>query len=232
MQKKFITSLLPALLLALIASGCGQSTSENTPPPSNFNGDVNFKLPAAKDQKLPAYGPATAGEVLPIRPRQGKLMIVFFGFTSCPDVCPTTMGSTGAAVRLLPKADQKQVEGAMISVDPARDSGPALKRYVGKFFNAERAWGFRTDDIEALRKVERAFGASSEAEGGGGHEEHGDQASAKPGNYDVSHSPFRYAVNQQGEVVLMWQQSATSEDVAEDIKRLLAGATAAQPATK
>lgn len=216
---KRLSAPVTLLLLALAVGGCGGSTS-HAEHGSEFNGDTHFKLPNASRQQLPAWGPGVSGEVLPIRPRKGRLMVLFFGFTSCPDVCPTTLAATGAAVRLLPKEQQKQVEGAMVTVDPARDSGPKLKKYIGRFFARETAWGFRTDDAAELKKVERAFGASSEIaheHEGGGHSDH------RSGDYDVGHSSFRYAIDAQGKVVLMWQESATSEQVAEDLSRLLKG---------
>lgn len=211
--------MITALALAALLAGCSSGGSSHEGHASEFNGDTHFKLPAASKQKLPAWGPGASGDMLPIRPQKGKLMVLFFGFTSCPDVCPTTMASTGAAVRMLPKAQQELVEGAMVTVDPARDSGPATRRYVAKFFPPAQAWGYRTAGAAELQRVERAYGASSEVESG--HEgEHGGHGKD---NYDVGHSSFRYAINDQGKVVLMWQESVSSEEVAEDLKRLLAG---------
>lgn len=203
-------ALAAALVLAL--SACGGSPARE----QAFNGDTNFRLPNAPSAELPAWGDTLRGEVRPLRPAKGNLLLLFFGFTSCPDVCPTTMSALGAATRSLPPAMRSRIEAAMVTVDPRRDSGPDTAKYVRRFFRSQPAFGFRTANRARLAEVEKAFGAASEI----APHQHG-------GDYEVTHTSYRYAVDDSGKVVLMWPYRMTSDQIAADLKVLLGGNGAA-----
>ena len=85
---------------------------------------------------------------------KGKVVVMFFGYTQCPDVCPTTLTEMQQAMTLLgPQADQVQV--LFVTVDPARDTAVILKQYVPSF--DPRFMGLRPADEAALEKVTKDF---------------------------------------------------------------------------
>jgi protein SCO1/2 len=197
--------MLTALLTAAVLAGCGGTSDEN-----KFVGMTDVKLPDARSVALPAWGPGHRGEVKKLRPHVGEFLVVYFGYTFCPDVCPTTLSGLGAAVRSLPKTDQPKIEAGMVTVDPARDKGTHLVRYVRHFFPPASAWAFHTADKNALEQAERAFAATSTID------------PHKPGeNYSVTHTASLFVVDRSGDVVLIWPYGTLSEDIASDLKLLL-----------
>lgn len=193
-----------ALVLALAAStmalaGCGK-----------LNGMSEPHLDGGKHVSLPAYGSGIDGKPRQLLPDKGKLLLLYFGYLRCPDVCPTTMSALGAAVRSLPAKQQKQLEVAMVTGDPERDSGKDIVRYLRHFFPQLPVYGLRTADMKQLTRVEDSFGAASEIDP---HKE-GEE-------YSVSHTAFLYAVDRGGNVLVMWPFGALSEDIAADLKQLL-----------
>jgi protein SCO1/2 len=191
------------MLLAI--AGCGGS--DETP---KLKGMTDARLAGAGNVVLPAYGEGLSGRPRRLTPKQGRLMLVYFGYTSCPDVCPTSLSRLGAAVRTLPVSQQKQLEVAMVTADPRRDSGQKLVGYLEHFFRRQRTYGFRTPDMDRLSRAESAFGAASEID------------PHKPGeNYTVTHTAFIYAVDRNGRVRVMWPFEALSEEIASDLTVLL-----------
>lgn len=159
---------------------------------------------------LPAYGEGLKGQPKELRADYGKLLLLYFGYLSCPDVCPTTMSALAVAVRSLPAEDRRSLEVAMVTGDPARDSGQDIVDYLKHFFNDLPVYGLRTADSEQLTRAEDAFGAASEID------------PHKPGEaYTVSHTAFLYAVDHTGRVLLMWPFGSLSEDISSDLKVLL-----------
>lgn len=198
-----MATMLAAITLAI--TGCGGSDAK-----SGFNGMTQFKLPDAPTATMPAYGDGLKGKEQALRPQKGKLLLLYFGYTSCPDVCPTTMSALAMAVRSLAPEQQKQLEYGMVTGDPKRDTGKKLVSYLEHFFRDRPVYGFRTTDTRQLEKVEKAFGAASEID------------PHKPGeDYTVTHTAFLYAVDRGGNVRVMWPFGALSEDIAADLKVLL-----------
>lgn len=150
-------------------------------------------------------GPATG-----VVPTGDGLKLVYFGFTSCPDICPTTLADLSAAIGRLPAKDRERVTVAFISVDPKRDSGATLRSYLSHFFEGNPSQALRTDDPESLADAEGAFGASHKL------------GKSKPdGSYDVSHTAFTYAVGSDGEVIVEWPFGVTADGFQHDLKILL-----------
>lgn len=190
------------LATSILLAACGGAPE--------LSGETEMKLPNVATASLPAYGKDAVGQTRGFRPDQGRLMLVYFGYLSCPDVCPTTMSALAAAIRSLPADRQKQLEVAMVTGDPKRDSGEDLLAYLGHFFRKQPIWGFRTSDRSRLDRVERAFGAASEID------------PHKPGeSYTVTHTAYLYAVDRNGTVLVMWPFGALSEDIAKDLTILL-----------
>jgi protein SCO1 len=137
---------------------------------------------------------------------RGDLVLMYFGYTHCPDLCPMTLASLGQALgRLGPDASKVRV--LFVTVDPARDTTPLLKRYMSYF--GPQFTGLRGDD-EALRPLIRRYRI-------GYHRDPPD----RNGNYAVEHSSVVFVFDQQGRARLLGRESDPPDQVAQDLRRLL-----------
>jgi protein SCO1/2 len=141
---------------------------------------------------------------------KGKVVIFSFGFTHCPNVCPTTLMNLADVFRALPAPDRDRVRIAFISVDPRRDSPEQLKEYLSYFDPAFVGLVGPKDEID---RATGAFGASY-------------AFVHKPGDpsddYNVMHSANIYLINPKGEWELIYdaQKLEQPEKVAVDIERV------------
>ena len=162
----------------------GQQVVDNVTLPEASNSDAPFTFAAAP----------------------GHLLIVYFGYTSCPDVCPTTLAMLKSALKQLGD-DASKIELAMATVDPARDSDEVITGYVRSF--VPDAHALRSDEPAQLQAAADAFGVSYSV------------TTAADGAIEVTHSGAMYVVNDQGDVVLTWPFGVTSDAVAGDLDVLL-----------
>ena len=140
----------------------------------------------------------------PLRADPGRMLLVYFGYTNCPDFCPNTMASIKLARQQVD--DPAKVEMAMATVDPERDLD-TLASYVTGFVPDGHALG--TPDDAALSRAASAFGVSYEVNTGSG------------GEAEVAHTTLLYAVDDDGQVVLAWPFGVSIDDLAADIDELL-----------
>lgn len=146
-------------------------------------------------------------QVFPLRARPGEFLIVFLGFTNCPDACPTAMAEIGVAMRRLDdQADR--IDVAMITVDPERDSGARFAEFVQQFVGNGRA--LRTDDPSELQSIVTSFGATAVSD----HDH--------AGQVEVGHTDYTYVVDDTGTVALTWTAEMTVDDIVNDLQILLA----------
>ncbi|MDT3670652.1 MAG: SCO family protein [Aromatoleum sp.] len=139
---------------------------------------------------------------------RGKVVTVFFGYTQCPDVCPTTLTTMSEVMRRLgPDADRVQV--LFVTVDPERDTQALLANYVPAF--DARFLGLRgsVDETAAVAKDFRTF-----------YQKSGDTSGP---NYTVDHAAGTYIFDPQGRVRLYVKHGETAENITADIRALLAG---------
>ena len=177
--------VVAGLVLALAGLvGCGDDGAE---VPAELSGIVREPLPVVDTVELPDA--TNDGEPLPFRADDQGLLLVYFGYTSCPDVCPTTMADLRVAVEGL-DADADRVEVAMATIDPDRDSGEALGSYVQSFI--EDGHALRTDDDELLRAATDAFGADYSV------------SEAEDGEIEVMHTGSVYVVDDEGRMLVQW----------------------------
>ena len=137
---------------------------------------------------------------------RGSLVLLYFGYTHCPDVCPTTLAALGSALGRL-GAEANQVKVLFVTVDPARDTAPVLKRYMSYF--GPQFIGLRGDD-EALRPLIRRYRVAY-------HRDPPDQN----GNYAVEHSSIVFVFDANGRARLLARDSDAPDAVAQDLHRLL-----------
>lgn len=152
---------------------------------------------------------ADGGDVT-MTPPAGELLVASFGYTSCPDICPTTLSDLSVAVNDLPAELADRVTVAFVTVDPERDTPDVLAGYVGAFF-ADDGVGLHAVDDRALTAATKAFGVQFSV------------AEHQPGDaeYAVAHTAVTYVIDDTGTVVVEWPFGAATDDMASDLKTLL-----------
>jgi protein SCO1 len=138
---------------------------------------------------------------------RGKLMLVNFGFTNCPDICPLGMALMSDTLdRLGPDADKLQP--IFITVDPARDTAPAMKAYIAHFSDRIVGLTGTKEEIAATAKAYRVY-----------YKVHGDPATNP--NYAVDHSGFLYLMSRDGKFITHFMHDTPVDRVAETIRKSL-----------
>jgi protein SCO1 len=183
-------------LVAIVAlAGCGGGSRE-------LAGYSVEPVPSVGDIVLPDL--TDDGADFALRADAGKILLVYFGYTNCPDFCPNTMSNVKLARQRLD--DPADLEMAMVTVDPARDLD-TLASYVTGFIPDAHALG--TTDDDELARATSAFGASYDVSTDAG------------GEPEVAHTTLLYAVDDTGHVVLAWPFGVSIDDLAADIDQLL-----------
>lgn len=149
----------------------------------------------------------STGRVVHAADFRGKVVLLYFGYTHCPDVCPTTLANLAASVRAL-GARASQVRILFVSVDPARDTPAVLQQYAAAF--GPRVVGLHGNQAE-LRSLTKRYRVSY---GYGKPDAHGD--------YEVSHSSAVYVFDARGNVRLLARPTDRPQDIAHDLGRLIA----------
>lgn len=178
--------------------GCGDDTTAKS-----LSGAEVYPPPAVGALSLPD---ASADDSdFTFKAADGHLLVVYFGYTSCPDVCPTTLAEVKKALKQVGD-DASTVDVAMATIDPDRDSGEILTGYVQSFIPGAHA--LRTEDPAALQAVADAFGVSYSV------------TKAADGTVEVSHTGNLYVVDPSGNVVLTWLFGIPADGIATDIEIL------------
>ncbi|EJL88665.1 SCO1/SenC/PrrC protein [Herbaspirillum sp. CF444] len=195
---KRLRSLLPAALLALstlMLAACQGNTEKFV------NTDVTG-LEYAKDFALTDHN----GKPRTLADFKGKAVVMFFGYTQCPDVCPTTMAEMANVMKELgPQADKVQV--LFVTVDPARDTPQILSQYVPAF--DKRFLGLYGDEA-ATAKVAKEFKVFYQKVPG-----------KTPGSYTMDHTAGSYVFDPQGHIRLFVKHGQGAEPIVHDLKLLL-----------
>jgi protein SCO1/2 len=184
-----------ALALVLLAlAGCGA--------PIQLKGTAIEPPKAAPDFALTDE----QGQPFTLSAHQGKVTVLFFGFTSCPDVCPTELGNLAAAMRQLGE-DAKGVQVVFVSVDPERDTITRLHQYVTNFDPSFKGlWGEKA----IIDPLVKAYGASYERRD-------------LPGSalvYTIDHSAFTYVIDKAGRWREVFAFGTSVEDFVTDLRAL------------
>lgn len=210
------TAAVILLVIALVGVACGSSSNDgaalkiDTP---NGQADAHGIVPPKPLQvgatALPDASAATAGATFALAPPRGRLNLVFFGYTNCPDVCPGTMATVGRAFEDMgSKADTMAL--ALVTVDPKRDTAERMRAWVEQFIPDGRGHGLRTDDSSVLEAAQRTLGVVA--------------SPSSPGDFSyINHTGALYAVAHGGKVVAMWPYGVDPKVLAGDIERLQRG---------
>ncbi|HEX4857624.1 MAG TPA: SCO family protein, partial [Usitatibacteraceae bacterium] len=139
---------------------------------------------------------------------RGKVVVLFFGYTQCPDVCPTTLSEMRKAMGLLGD-DAARLQVLFVSVDPARDTRDVLAKYVPAFHPSFLGLSGERDAID---RVTRDFRIVAQIQEG-----------ATPESYTVNHSAMSLVFDTQGRLRLFWPYGMEAEKMVADTRTLLKG---------
>jgi protein SCO1/2 len=137
---------------------------------------------------------------------KGKVTVVFFGFTQCPDVCPTTMLELAQVKKAL-GADGDRVQGVFVTIDPERDTAAVLKAYVTNFSPDFIALRGSADETKAAAKQFKVFYAKVPGK--------------TPETYTMDHTAGSYIFDTQGRIRLFTRYGSGAEALTHDLKLLL-----------
>lgn len=130
---------------------------------------------------------------------RGRAMLLFFGYTFCPDVCPTTLGVVAAAMEKLPVDSRVQVVPVFVSVDPARDTPQVMRDYVSAFHPLIVGLTGSEDQVAAAMRAYRVYAAKVKG--------------SDPDSYTVDHSAIIYLVGPDGRFVAHFPHGTTADEL-------------------
>jgi len=186
----------------VLLAGCGQ----NAPPPptASFNATDISGVPWGKDFKLTDH----TGHARRLNDFRGKAVAMFFGYTHCPDVCPTTLSEFAMALKLMGK-DAQRVQVLFVTVDPERDTPALLAQYVPAFNPG--FLGLYTD-AASLGKLAAEYKVVFQKSAG-----------SSPQDYLIDHTAGTYVYDPQGRLRLLVPYGSQPKAIAQDLIALLQG---------
>ena len=195
--------LLRSTLLALLAGGALLLGACSEGGKASFNAIDVTGADYAKDFALTDHN----GQARTLKDFQGKVVVMFFGYTQCPDVCPTSMTELAAVKKLLGQ-DGDKVQGLFVTVDPERDTPEVLKAYVDNFGAGFVALRGSLDETKAVAQAFKVYFAKVPGQ--------------TPGSYTMDHTAGTYVFDAQGKVRLFTRYGSGAEALAADLRVLLA----------
>ena len=196
---RFLRSAVPVWLAACIAALALGACEGGTP---QFKSTDITGAPYGKSLALTGHD----GKPRTLADFRGKVVLLFFGYTQCPDVCPTTLAEVARAVKTL-GADADRVQVLFVTLDPERDTPQILAQYVPAFDS--RFLGLY-GDLEATRAVAKEFKVFFEKRPG-----------STPGSYSIDHSAQLYVFDKKGQLRLFVRHARIATDLAHDLRLLL-----------
>ncbi len=190
--------------LGLVATACAGTGSNATDAPV-LSGFERTPTPSVSGASLPEVTNDDQSFRFEAQSKDG-LLLVYFGFTHCPDVCPTTLADLRAALDQLDPSERSRIETAMVTVDPDRDTADVLPNYVRSFLPDAAA--LRTESDAELRATADAFGVTYEV-------------TETATGVEVIHTGSLYAVAPNGDLLISWPFGVTPEDLNKDLRILL-----------
>ncbi len=196
-MKRLLTSLAMAALVAVALAGCDKPAAR-----ASFDNTDVTGLDYARNFALNDFD----GKPRTLADYKGKVVLVFFGYTQCPDVCPTTMAEMANVMKQLgPQADKVQV--LFITLDPERDKPDLLKSYVPAFDPRFVGLYGTPEQTAATAKEFKVFYTRV-------------QGSA-PDNYSIDHTAGTYVFDRDGKLRLFVRHGQGPAPLVHDIKQLL-----------
>ncbi len=192
-MKKIAWLVLLGVILIVAAAGCR---------PYTFHGTVMQNPSGAPDFELMS----NTGQKVALDDFRGKLVVLYFGYTFCPDVCPATLVEIAGAMDILGE-DAKKVQTIMISVDPLRDTPEALGEYVAHFDPSFLGVTGTEEEVAQLATLYGVF-----------YEKH--EGTAATG-YLIDHTATVMVIDENGDLKLILPFGTTAAEIAEDLEHML-----------
>ena len=207
-RRMFVAAI--ALILALLVSFLFTRYAAYRTVQENFYGQALVPASRAFDFHLVDQD----GKPFHLGQMRGKAVLFSFGFTHCPNVCPTTLSDLAKIYEALPDRDREKVQVLFITIDPHRDKPETMKNYV-PYFNSSFLGLTGTND--QIAETAKAYGAYYEIVHDSG---------ADPNVYTVNHSALIYLISPDGRWKLLYNfdQLSNSKKMVQDIEQVLAGA--------
>lgn len=202
MNKRHLLLGLAAVSSSLLLAGCDQLGFGNTAKPAFKGVDLTGAEYARQLNLSDQDGqPRTLGDF------KGKVLVVFFGFTQCPDVCPTTMAELAQVKKAL-GPDGDRVQGIFVTVDPERDTAPLLKAYLASFDPSFVALRGSEEQTKAVAKEFKIYYAKVPGK--------------TEGSYTMDHTAASFLFDAQGRVRVFSRYGSGAQALTDDLKLLLA----------
>jgi protein SCO1 len=198
--------LFAALSGAFLLTACQPQGAGSTSQKPSFNSVDITGAEFAKDFQLTDHN----GQLRTLQDFRGKIVVVFFGFLNCPDICPTTLAEWNGIRDQLPVDQRDKIQVVFITVDPERDTAAKLKDYVTAFHPMNLGL---LGDAKATADTAKAFKVIYQKVEG-----------KTPGNYNMDHTAASFVFDQTGKVRLYVRMGQKMEQTASDVKQLLASA--------
>jgi len=195
-RRRFLLALAGAPLVA----ACDRIAGRNAAPTFHFTDITGAEFARSLDL------PDADGKPRSLADWKGKVTVVFFGYTQCPDVCPTTMAEL-AQIRKLLGADGDRLQTVFVTIDPERDTAEILKAYVANFGPGVVALRGSAEQTAATAKEFKVFYAKV--------------AGKSAGSYSMDHSAASFVFDPSGRVRLFVPYGGDPKVLAADIKQLL-----------
>ena len=200
MNKRNALKLIAACAVAAGATGLLSACSDKAP---KFAAIDVTGADYARDFSLTDHN----GQARSLKDFKGKVVVLFFGFTQCPDVCPTSMNELAEAKKLLGK-DGDRLQGLFVTVDPERDTPEVLKAYMGNFDPSFLALYTTTpEQLAALAKDYKVYYKKVDGK--------------TPTSYTMDHSAGSYVYDTEGKLRLYTRYGTGVQPLVDDIKLLL-----------
>ena len=195
--------LIFALLLSLLLASCSDKPAPSQPKVAFANTDITG-LNYAKTLELKD----ATGKLRNLSEFKGKVVLVFFGYTHCPDVCPTTLAEMAGVMQQL-GADAERLQVLFVTVDPERDTPELLGRYVPAFHPSFIGLSGDKSQTTAVINEFKLFVAKVPAKNGD--------------NYTIDHTAGSYVFDAQGRIRLFIRHGQGPEPILWDIRALIQG---------
>lgn len=201
-KRQLLLSLAAASCGSLLLAGCDQLGFAGAAKPAFKGVDLTGAEYARQLNLNDQDGTArTLGDF------KGKVLVVFFGYTQCPDVCPTTMAELAQVKKSL-GADGDKVQGIFVTVDPERDTGALLKAYLQSFDPTFVALRGTQEQTRAVAKEFKVYYAKVPGK--------------LEGSYTMDHTAASFLFDAQGRVRVFSRYGSGAQALADDLKLLLA----------
>ena len=199
-MKSFNAFLIAAGLALISLVGCSGEANRAEAKPTFLSTDITGAV-FGRDFKLADH----TGKVRSLADFRGKVVVLFFGYTHCPDICPATMGELSATIKKLGK-DAERVQVLFVTIDPERDTSALLAQYVPAF---DPTFLGLSGDAQATQEIAREFKVVYQKQAGVAPDQH------------MEHSTGTYIFDMAGKLRLYVSNGKGRDVFAHDIAELL-----------